>query len=308
MSYNISFFKNIKDANPAKVFAEDFLQKVKNGAWKNHVFRVRNAEKEAEKADAKRSLPAVTFSAVCAGGHAENNIIEHSGLICVDFDWKDNLNVSNFIDLKSLIHAVPYVYFCARSCGGKGFFALMPIADTSQHRAHCKAAIAYFAQFGLTADKSCIDPCRLRFVSYDPTPYINKDAKKFPFVIKEKSKDVITQHNISTYGDTASDVKKCLQEISARHLDLSADYATWVNVGLAFSREFGEDGREMFQIFSANYPNYDEEETNKKYNSLLKSPSGVVDISFFFRLCKDNCITYSTPRATAEQDFINIQL
>lgn len=306
MSYNISFFKNLKDLHPRKVIAEDFLLEVQEGAWKNHVFRVRNAENDEEKAEAKRCLAAVTFSAVCSGGHSENNIVEHSGLICVDFDWKDNLNVSNFIDLKSLIHAVPYVYFCARSCGGKGFFALMPIADTSRHREHCKAAIAYFAQFGLTADKSCIDPCRLRFVSYDPTPYINNEAKKFPFVIKEKA--VTTQRNIVTYGDTASAVKKCLQEISTRHLDLSANYSTWVNVGLAFAREFGENGRDMFQIFSANYPNYDEEEANKKYNSLLKSPSGVVDISYFFRLCKDNGITYSTPRATAEQDFINIQL
>lgn len=66
---------------------------------------------------------------------------------------------------------------------------------------------------------------------------------------------------------------------SAAHLestgkDITSDYNDWTRIGYGIANEMGENGREHYHKVSTNHPEYDEEECDKKYNSILRSISG----------------------------------
>ena len=82
----ITIFKDIKETSqPFYRQAIVILQRIKDGASKELVKRIRD-EKDKEKVNAlKQKLPAVCFS----GNFTKRNdksLNQHSGLICLDFD------------------------------------------------------------------------------------------------------------------------------------------------------------------------------------------------------------------------------
>src|SRR5574344_1286787 len=169
--YEFSFFSKLTDRDAATIADLEFYKSIKSGKWKSQVERVRAAATDEDRTKAKEVLPVAIPSALCDGGHAAANVKSHSGLLSLDFDLKDNANVRNFSEFKSLIGQVKYIRFCSLSCSGKGFWATMPLIAPERHREQADAAVAYFARFGLQADVKCKDVTRARFVNYDESPY-----------------------------------------------------------------------------------------------------------------------------------------
>ena len=60
---------------------------------------------------------------------------------------------------------------------------IIPYKDHTKHKQYFDFCQKLFRCFGITIDPKCYDICRLRFVSYDPDPYINLDAEIFDYVL-----------------------------------------------------------------------------------------------------------------------------
>ena len=92
-------------------------------------------------------------------------------------------------------------------------------------------------------------------------------------------------------SDTASRVEALIDAIRSSHADITSDYNDWLKVGFALAGEFGESGRGYFHAISSLYPDYNQDESDRKYTECLKSDNGRTDISTLFYLAKNQGIT-----------------
>ena len=61
--------------------------------YKDDILRLRAVFDKEKRNALKRSLPQATISGVFSPTRAKNNLSQHSGLICVDIDAKDNPDI-----------------------------------------------------------------------------------------------------------------------------------------------------------------------------------------------------------------------
>ena len=254
--------------------------------WKDQVLRVRNAESEEERKAAKRVLPCFTASGLFRNPINAKSLIEHSGFICIDIDAKDNDNVKDFAQLKERIHEIPYVAYCGHSVGGKGFFCLIPIKDPSKHTLYFKALQRDFKECGITIDRGCSDVSRKRIVSYDDAPYINTSAEVYDYVIPEQER-ICTRLKSLDDVDTRRKVEELLCTIKKGKTDITESREDWFEVLCAIASHYGEEGREYAHAFSQYYEGYTPEETNSKFDDVLRHEGyGYTIASLFYHANK----------------------
>mgnify|MGYP003634546242 CR=1 FL=1 len=121
----ITIFKDIKDTSqPFYREVEVILQRIREGASKELVKKIR-AEKNKETRNLlKQKLPAVCFSGKF-NKRNDKSLQEHSGLICLDFDgYKAN---KDLLQDKEKLTKNKYIYSVFISPSGKGLKALVKI-------------------------------------------------------------------------------------------------------------------------------------------------------------------------------------
>jgi len=124
----------------------------------------------------KKKLPCITCSGTFYPTRKKENLVKHSGVICIDIDGKDNPEITNMTHLKKQISKLPYVLYAGLSVSGKGLFCLIPIAYPEEHLGHFLAIEDDFRAMRIKIDSSCSDITRLRICSYDPRPFLNLNA------------------------------------------------------------------------------------------------------------------------------------
>ena len=185
-------------------------------------------------------------------------------------DAKDNA-VPDFDRLKELLPKCPNVAYCALSAGGKGYFCLVPIADPAKHRAYFRALCRDFSKCGLTVDRSGVDECRKRFVTYDPVPYINTGAEVYDYTYDEEERPEARRLNGEIPEGARSPLMLAiLKWAEEKKRDLTGDYPQWFEMLCALASTFGEDGREYAHRLSKNGATYKQGETDRQYNECLK--------------------------------------
>ncbi|MDN3689654.1 DUF3987 domain-containing protein [Cyclobacterium jeungdonense] len=97
------------------------------------------------------------------------------------------------------------------------------------------------------------------------------------------------------------EVGRIIQSIEANKTDITSTYSDWVNIGFAFSDEFGENGRTLFHRVSQFYPNYSTPECDKQFDNCLKSKGHGVSLKTFFYFAKNAGIEIA-PLRTEKQD------
>lgn len=141
--------------------------------YKDRTARLRSFqdEKTAKKYKAIR-FDYVTFSGRFTQRRIEG-LIEHSGLICLDFDHLDQ----SLTDIKTRLindpELIPALLFV--SPGGNGLKLVLPIdLNRANHKTWFFGLSNYYkATYGLEADKSGSDVSRACFLAWDPEAYIN---------------------------------------------------------------------------------------------------------------------------------------
>ncbi len=257
--------------------------------FKEEVEAIRSEPDEGRQKEMKKGLP-LFFASGEFDSNCGDGLVRHSGFICVDIDEKDNRGVKNFGDLKKAIRKIPFVAYCGRSVRGKGYFALIPIADPARHGDHFRSLVDDFGRCGLTIDKGCGDVCRKRFVSYDPDPYVNTGAEVYDRVLTEevKPKEIDGEKDMrQNYLAEAAKFISTLEEIESRGIDITDSRDKWWEILCAIASSFGEAGRGYAHRVSRFYGGYSYDETDGKFDDALRHGGYGYTIATFFHHAKN---------------------
>lgn len=272
----VSAFKSVKDTMPAD--ERTLLQVLNNNKIKNRVMAVRNCEDEGLRYELKKNMPGYTPSGTSPDGRSDNNLI-HNGVISIDIDYKDNENIDNLYSMTSIMSECPFVAYCGRSIGYKGFFILIPISNPDKHREHFKSLQKGFEEIGITIDRSGINPSRFRYFSWDNEAYYNFEAEVYANIYEE-TKHVPVQAHI--YHNEDSDFIKVLNKINKTGIDITNSYSDWFQIGCAISNHYGESGRKYFHEISCHSDKYKYKDADIQYDRCLKCNNITLKTFFYF--------------------------
>lgn len=259
--------------------------------YKDDILRLRAVFDKEKRNALKRSLPQATISGVFSPTRAKNNLSQHSGLICVDIDAKDNPDILDWETLKQDLSVLPQIAYCALSVSGKGLFLVIPLRYPEKHLQQFRQLQIDFRKMGIMIDSACSDITRLRCLSYDEHPIINENATLYEGVYVEKPKHKSFPTCFIYEGEnTSAEVAVCCRKIQQCGIDITASYDDWLKVGCALAT-LGESGRSLFHICSRQNAKYNAAKTDKMFTDLLRRNYQQVNIGTFFWMRKQHGIT-----------------
>ena len=259
--------------------------------YKDDILRLRAVFDKEKRNALKRSLPQATISGVFSPTRAKNNLSQHSGLICVDIDAKDNPDILDWETLKQDLSVLPQIAYCALSVSGKGLFLVIPLRYPEKHLQQFRQLQIDFRKMGIMINSACSDITRLRCLSYDEHPIINENATLYEGVYVEKPKHKSFPTCFIYEGEnTSAEVAVCCRKIQQCGIDITASYDDWLKVGCALAT-LGERGRSLFHICSRQNAKYNATKTDKMFTDLLRRNYQQVNIGTFFWMCKQYGIT-----------------
>lgn len=169
----ITIFQSIKDTStPFHRDVLELLDRIRNGSSKDLVKEIRNQKDKSARNELKKKLPAICFSGTF-NKRLDSAIIEHSGLICLDFDGYDKQKTL-LIDKENLSKN-KYVFSVFISPSGNGLKVLVKIPkDIDNHQNYFNSLEKHFNSPYF--DKTSKNLSRVCYESYDPLIYINENS------------------------------------------------------------------------------------------------------------------------------------
>lgn len=165
----ITIFKNIKEVNTPFYRTIDFvLKRIKEGNSKELINKIRSGN-----LDLKGNLPSICFCGKFTK-RSDTAIIEHSGLVCLDFDKYESDDI--LLKDKEKIILDEYTYSCFISPSGNGLKVLVKIPkDVINHKKYFSALKNYYNNSHF--DDTSSNLSRACFESYDENIYVNENSK-----------------------------------------------------------------------------------------------------------------------------------
>ena len=166
----ITIFKNIRETDtPFHRDVKMILERIRNGASKELVKKIRANNVKSERNEMKKDLPSICFSGIFKK-RGDQYLEHHSGLVCLDFDGYENSK--EMLQDKQQLSEDKHVYSVFVSPSGRGLKVLVKIpADESNHTSYFNALEKHFANSHF--DKTSKNISRVCYESYDPLIYIN---------------------------------------------------------------------------------------------------------------------------------------
>ncbi len=267
-------YKKVNDTkSEAVIYLEDFINGVQTGAWKPQV----EAYRKSKNPELKKNIPAVTISGVFSQRKSDG-ITAFSGFICIDLDKLEDVE-----HVRRVVNNDKYTFASFVSVGGEGIAVLVRVDGKKFKESFDGLQNYYMGQYGLVIDRSCSDISRLRFVSYDPKAVVtNSDSPIFSeFIKKEKGRPKKPDNTL--YLHTDRDIEFVLQQIEARHVDITGGYDEWYKIGWSLISKYGENARGYFHRISQFSEKYDANDADKKFKYLLQTlPQSITIASFYY--------------------------
>lgn len=185
-----TIFKNIFSKEPHFITINKALERIKLGASKGLVLDIRLALDKEKANKLKLNLPSICFSGKFGADRKDEQLVEHSGFIVLDFD-----DIADLRDKQTEIIQKGFVYACWVSPSGNGLKALIKIADGKKHREHFQSLQEIFPEI----DRSGINVSRVCYESFDPDIYVNEKAEVFT---KAKKIEKIIVNEIESIDDS----------------------------------------------------------------------------------------------------------
>lgn len=185
---DVTIFKNIKDTDaPFHRDVKVILDRIKNGANKDLVKRIRAESKKPERNELKKQLPAICFSGKFTK-RADASLMQHSGLICLDFDGYQKQK--DLLSDKETLSKNKYVYSVFISPSGDGLKVLVKIpADPENHVNYFNSLQKFFnSPYFDTTSKNISRVC---YESYDPLVHINENSSLWDKIEQTEYTEVI---------------------------------------------------------------------------------------------------------------------
>ena len=187
MTYNITIFQNIKETStPFYRDVRVILERTKEGATKELVKKIRAEKRKPERNELKKQLPAICFSGTF-NKRADSALIEHSGLICLDFDGYQKQK--ELLQDKENLCKNKYVYSVFISPSGNGLKVLVKIpADAENHTNYFNSLEKYFNSPYF--DKTSKNISRVCYESYDPLIHVNENSSIWDIIEEPEYREV----------------------------------------------------------------------------------------------------------------------
>ena len=170
----VTIFKNIREIyTPFHRDVSFVLDRIREGKHKGLISSIRKEKDKTKRNELKKDLPAICFSGTFSK-RSDDAIIDHSGLICLDFDGyntkKDMLSDKESISNDKHVMSV----FISPSRNGLKVIIKIP-SDTENHRRYFDALGEHFSSDKF--DISTKNVSRVCYESYDPEIYINMGSE-----------------------------------------------------------------------------------------------------------------------------------
>lgn len=170
----VTIFKDLSKTNTPFYRDIDFiLQRIKNGTSKELIQQISAENDKTKRNELKAKLPAICFSGQFSKRN-DNSLIQHSGLICLDFD-----NYSNQDELTADLERYrqdKYTFASFISPSGNGFKMLVKIPpEPEYHKNYFESLSEYYNNQHFDVTSKNIS--RICFESYDKDIYINKESE-----------------------------------------------------------------------------------------------------------------------------------
>lgn len=274
----IDYYENAEGWKPtATCSLADLIDGIRGNDFAERVEEVRELLAKGQKANSdmvKKGLPAVSLSGCITGRRkaaVQEGRFEHSGLLQIDLDAKDNVGWT-LDEMREILQADPRMVAVFRSPSGAGIKGVARIPkDAANHKAAFLAAEAHFRKLNLVIDASCKDPVRLCFVSHDPAAWLRMDTEEMfepiPLELVEELDDeeeevstgaprVPTHHvtpegGIVIRGNAQRDLDAATVAEMLRAIPPRPQYAEWLKIASAVWDALGqEQGTAALQAWS----------------------------------------------------------
>ncbi len=261
---HISTFDNVHTTKPTDL--KTLYSICTSTANKDVVEILRTLPKGSEEYDKfKRSLPCFTPSMECTQRGREY-MTKHSGFVCIDWD-----NIADPEAFKRYLQNFSFISFAAQSCSGKGVYAMVAIDKPTLHTQHYEALLEFFEKLGYPADVKCKDVARLRFVSYDPSPYYNDDATVWRGV-KLPPQPLFAPIQHSATDTIERTIYAVRNYVTAYGIDITVGRSIWLAIGNMIHATLGITGKSIFRDISQFHPKYNATECDKIYDNFGAKP------------------------------------
>jgi len=237
----ITIFKNIFSKEPHFITIEKALERIKLGASKGLVLDIRLALDKEKANKLKLNLPSVCFSGKFGADRKDEQLVEHSGFIVLDFD-----DISDLRDKQTEIISKDFVYACWVSPSGNGLKALVKIADGAKHREHFQSLQEVFPEI----DRSGINVSRVCYESFDPDIYINENALVFTKAKKIEKITVAENENL----DDSENFRRILKWLTNKNdAFVTGERNTYIFKLASACCRFGINEEAALSLISAEY-------------------------------------------------------
>ena len=195
MTQTVTIFKNIKETEaPFHKQISVVLNRIKEGATKELVKKIRKESNKAERQELKKNLPAICFSGVFTK-RTDKSLSEHSGLICLDFDGYPKKK--ELLQDKENLTKDKFVYSVFISPSGNGLKVLVKIpTDIENHKNYFNSLDNHFESPYF--DKMCSNISRVCYESYDPLIFINENSSVWETIDEIEYTEVIANRDAPT--------------------------------------------------------------------------------------------------------------
>ena len=195
MTSSVTIFQNIKETStPFFRPVESILTRIRDGASKDLVKKIRNEKRKPERQEMKKLLPAICFSGTF-NKRNDSSIIDHSGIICLDFDGYEKQK--DLLSDKESLSKDKYVYSVFISPSGNGLKVLVKIpADPENHINYFNSLQHHFNSPYF--DKSTKNISRVCYESYDPLIYVNDNSFLWDKIEEAEYNEVIKYRDAPT--------------------------------------------------------------------------------------------------------------
>lgn len=254
-----------------------------------------HAKKEPRVQELKKKLPAATLSGFFQKGRRGDLLTQHTGFIALDIDYQDNMTLSDE-DIVMCLKDRPETAAIIKSCSGTGFFVMVRLAHPDKHGEQFDSLVWEYARMGIALDRGCRDVTRLRFATFDASPYINENAYPYQAFLQSADRGLLQQRhyqramrqqNYSCDRDRNIDlVDKLVNKAVAMGKDIVNTYDEWYKTAIALSRVDSDLGKGWFhQLSRVDGNKYNEVQCERQYRAVLRMPNGDIGLSYFLAQC-----------------------
>jgi predicted P-loop ATPase len=274
-SQNISLFPSAISSTQDQITINDYFKGIIEGRWQDFVLKYRSGKLE------KQQVPAVMASGLFSG-RKDKDLSEHSGLLVIDIDEKDQPR-----DMKAILDQlkeVPEIFAIHYSLGGKGLAVYFRINKAKHFESFEAITKMLVNDYQVIPDMHCVNIGRLRFVSYDPDCHLNFGATVWTQI--EKKEQRVNEFQYDNHIFSGDDIGYIINQIKERAINIAPDYYSWLRIGFGLASKLGDSGRDYFKIISSFYYGKQKVSPGTQYDRCLKSNNSGITIKSFFYYAK----------------------